>query len=204
MAGTSPYGNHGEVEAAESHHEDFVHKLKVCLKELEGNEGDEKHRWLKNPECFPKKKHGSHPRGERADPNFLHDVQTTRENKGGFVTFSFVRGWTLDVGRWAFPLATISPRLELPFTPSPASLTKFLHIYRDRRVLYFHFAAAFHFALPVAPLGAGEDRRRAGNADQSRRHPRGAAFYRYRCAKQNFRWRRKAPARGIERVRSSC
>ena len=31
--GTSPYGNHGEVEAAESR-KDFVHKLKVCLKEL--------------------------------------------------------------------------------------------------------------------------------------------------------------------------
>jgi hypothetical protein len=32
-SGTSPYGNHGEVEAAESR-KDFVHKLKVCLKEL--------------------------------------------------------------------------------------------------------------------------------------------------------------------------
>ena len=31
--GTSPYGNHGEVEAAESR-KDFIHKLKVCLKEL--------------------------------------------------------------------------------------------------------------------------------------------------------------------------
>jgi four helix bundle protein len=39
--GTSPYGNHGEVEAAESR-KDFVHKLKVCLKELE-----ETRRWLR-------------------------------------------------------------------------------------------------------------------------------------------------------------
>src|SRR5215471_6373897 len=31
--GTSPYGNHGEVEAAESR-KDFIHKLRVCLKEL--------------------------------------------------------------------------------------------------------------------------------------------------------------------------
>jgi len=31
--GTSPYGNHGEVEAAESR-KDFIHKLKICLKEL--------------------------------------------------------------------------------------------------------------------------------------------------------------------------
>ncbi len=32
-SGTSPYPNHGEAEAAESR-DDFVHKLKVCLKEL--------------------------------------------------------------------------------------------------------------------------------------------------------------------------
>jgi four helix bundle protein len=39
--GTSPYGNHGEVEAAESR-KDFVHQLKVCLKELK-----ETRRWLR-------------------------------------------------------------------------------------------------------------------------------------------------------------
>jgi four helix bundle protein len=32
-SGTSPYPNHGEAEAAESRG-DFIHKLKVCLKEL--------------------------------------------------------------------------------------------------------------------------------------------------------------------------
>ena len=32
-AGTSPYLNHGEAEAAESR-KGFVHKLKICLKEL--------------------------------------------------------------------------------------------------------------------------------------------------------------------------
>ena len=32
-SGTSPYLHHGEVEASESL-DDFVHKLKVCLKEL--------------------------------------------------------------------------------------------------------------------------------------------------------------------------
>ncbi|HTV43523.1 MAG TPA: four helix bundle protein [Candidatus Sulfotelmatobacter sp.] len=32
-SGTSPYPNHGEAESAESR-EDFVHKLRVCLKEL--------------------------------------------------------------------------------------------------------------------------------------------------------------------------
>jgi four helix bundle protein len=32
-AGTSPYPNHGEAEEAESR-DDFIHKIKVCLKEL--------------------------------------------------------------------------------------------------------------------------------------------------------------------------
>ncbi len=32
-AGTSPYGNHGEAQSPESQ-EDFIHKLKICLKEL--------------------------------------------------------------------------------------------------------------------------------------------------------------------------
>jgi four helix bundle protein len=32
-SGTLPYPNHGEAEDAESH-DDFIHKLKVCLKEL--------------------------------------------------------------------------------------------------------------------------------------------------------------------------
>jgi four helix bundle protein len=40
-SGTSPYGNHGEVEAAESRR-DFIHKLKICLKELK-----ETKRWLR-------------------------------------------------------------------------------------------------------------------------------------------------------------
>jgi len=40
-AGTSPYGNHGEAEGAESR-ADFVHKLRICYKELR-----ETRRWLK-------------------------------------------------------------------------------------------------------------------------------------------------------------
>jgi four helix bundle protein len=32
-SGTSPYGNHGEAQASESA-EDFIHKMKICLKEL--------------------------------------------------------------------------------------------------------------------------------------------------------------------------
>jgi len=40
-SGTSPLPNHGEAQAAESR-ADFIHKMKVCLKELR-----EAHRWLK-------------------------------------------------------------------------------------------------------------------------------------------------------------
>jgi four helix bundle protein len=40
-SGMSLYGNHGEVESAESH-KDFIHKLKICLKELR-----ETRRWLR-------------------------------------------------------------------------------------------------------------------------------------------------------------
>jgi len=32
-SGASPYGNHGEAQAPESA-EDFIHKMKICLKEL--------------------------------------------------------------------------------------------------------------------------------------------------------------------------
>ena len=40
-SGTSPYANHGEAESAESS-DDFIHKLKVCLKELR-----ETRRWFR-------------------------------------------------------------------------------------------------------------------------------------------------------------
>jgi len=40
-SGTSPYANHGEAQAAESAN-DFVHKMRICLKELR-----ESKRWLK-------------------------------------------------------------------------------------------------------------------------------------------------------------
>jgi four helix bundle protein len=40
-SGTSALPNHGEAQAAESKR-DFIHKLKVCLKELR-----ESHRWLR-------------------------------------------------------------------------------------------------------------------------------------------------------------
>lgn len=40
-SGSSPYGHHGEAEGAESRN-DFVHKLRVCYKELR-----EARRWLR-------------------------------------------------------------------------------------------------------------------------------------------------------------
>ena len=40
-SGTSPYGNHGEAQSAESP-DDFIHKMKLCLKELR-----ETHRWAR-------------------------------------------------------------------------------------------------------------------------------------------------------------
>ena len=40
-SGTSPYGNHGEAEGAESR-DDFIHKLRICHKELR-----ESRRWLR-------------------------------------------------------------------------------------------------------------------------------------------------------------
>lgn len=39
--GTSPFANHGEVQASESR-KDFIHKLSICLKELR-----EARRWLR-------------------------------------------------------------------------------------------------------------------------------------------------------------
>jgi four helix bundle protein len=40
-SGTSPYANHGEAQGAESS-KDFIHKMRICLKELR-----ESQRWLK-------------------------------------------------------------------------------------------------------------------------------------------------------------
>lgn len=46
-SGTSPYPNHGEAQAAESRR-DFVHKLRISLKELR-----ETKRWLKLTRAVP-------------------------------------------------------------------------------------------------------------------------------------------------------
>lgn len=46
-SGTSPYPNHGEAQAAESP-KDFIHKMRICLKELR-----ESKRWLKLIQSVP-------------------------------------------------------------------------------------------------------------------------------------------------------
>ncbi len=46
-SGTSPYANHGEAQAAESP-KDFIHKMRICLKELR-----ETQRWLKLAHRIP-------------------------------------------------------------------------------------------------------------------------------------------------------
>ena len=46
-SGTSPYGHHGEAEGAESR-DDFIHKLRICYKELR-----EARRWLRLTQRTP-------------------------------------------------------------------------------------------------------------------------------------------------------
>lgn len=62
-SGTSPYGHHGEAEGAESR-DDFIHKLKVCYKELR-----EAKRWLRLVQRVPLV----------AKPELLNDVLTEAE-----------------------------------------------------------------------------------------------------------------------------
>ena len=52
-SGTSPLSNHGEAQSAESP-KDFVHKMRICLKELR-----ESFRWLKLIRRVPSLKLGS-------------------------------------------------------------------------------------------------------------------------------------------------
>jgi four helix bundle protein len=63
-SGTSPYPNHGEAESAESR-EDFVHKFKVCLKELR-----ETRRWARLIE---------HKRWTQGDPTLMFVLNESDE-----------------------------------------------------------------------------------------------------------------------------
>ncbi len=78
-SGTSPLPNHGEAQAAESAR-DFVHKLKICLKELR-----ESDRWLRLIQRVPLLK------PKRVDPLvnetdeliriFVRSIQTAQRRK---------------------------------------------------------------------------------------------------------------------------
>lgn len=79
-SGTSPYSNHGEAESAESP-DDFVHKLKVCLKELR-----ETRRWLRlieRKEWMPEGKALIWARGEADEliRIFVASIRTARRNQ---------------------------------------------------------------------------------------------------------------------------
>jgi 23S rRNA-intervening sequence protein len=116
--GTSPYGNHGEVESAESR-KDFIHKLKICLKELP----DEA---LASPCGLPQETGsslglGNVPQRSRgADPNFrgqrAHRGKTRqmmlRGSQFGVRCSMFgVRCLLLilGVGRWALSVGRLLP-----------------------------------------------------------------------------------------------
>ena len=62
-SGTSPYPNHGEAQAAESP-KDFIHKLRISLKELR-----ETQRWLKLIQRIPLIK----------EPKLLNDLNSTHK-----------------------------------------------------------------------------------------------------------------------------
>ena len=81
-AGTSPLGNHGEAQSAESS-EDFIHKMKICLKELR-----ETHRWAR----LVARKHwlGNEPglafllkEGDELIRIFKASVRTAEHNRSG-------------------------------------------------------------------------------------------------------------------------
>ena len=78
-SGTSPYPNHGEAQAAESP-KDFVHKLKIALKELR-----ETQRWLKLVQRIPliepaEKLDGILEETEELIRIFVTSIKTAKEN----------------------------------------------------------------------------------------------------------------------------
>ena len=80
-SGTSPLSNHGEAQAGESP-ADFLHKLKVCLKELR-----ETHRWLRLIHRVPliKKPARLDPLVKECDELiriFVASVRTSEANQG--------------------------------------------------------------------------------------------------------------------------
>lgn len=78
--GTSPLANHGELQGAESR-KDFVHKLKICLKEIR-----EARRWLRLvhrvPLLAPSKIDPLIAETEALIKIFAASIRTAEKNKG--------------------------------------------------------------------------------------------------------------------------
>ncbi len=81
-SGTSPYPNHGEAQAAESP-KDFIHKLRISLKELR-----ETQRWLKLIQRIPlikssEKINSISKETEELIRIFVASIRTAQKNKKG-------------------------------------------------------------------------------------------------------------------------
>jgi len=78
-SGTSPLPNHGEAPAAESAN-DFVHKLKICLKDLR-----ESYRWLllvqRVPLVGPRLVDPLVKETDELVRTFVHSIQTAKQRK---------------------------------------------------------------------------------------------------------------------------
>jgi four helix bundle protein len=84
-SGTSPFGHHGEAEGAESR-DDFIHKLKVCYKELR-----ESRRWLRLVQraeliTRPNLLDGLLNEADELVRIFASSIRTAQRNRGGVVT----------------------------------------------------------------------------------------------------------------------
>jgi four helix bundle protein len=80
-SGTSPAPNYGEAQAAESR-KDFIHKMKICLKELR-----ETLVWLKiahrKPLCPPERLGPITQEANDLISIFVKSIQTAEENQSG-------------------------------------------------------------------------------------------------------------------------
>jgi four helix bundle protein len=84
-SGTSPFGHHGEAEGAESR-DDFIHKIKVCYKELR-----ESRRWLRLVQraeliTRPNLLDGLLNEADELVRIFASSIRTAQRNRGGVVT----------------------------------------------------------------------------------------------------------------------
>jgi len=97
-SGTSPLPNHAEAQAAESRR-DFIHKLKICHKELK-----ESGRWLRLIQRVPLMPTGEveplAAESQELSRIFASSIRTAKRNQGRGRADPDER-WTLNVERWA-------------------------------------------------------------------------------------------------------